>query len=139
MYFLYDPKEVRQLHLEGVSLWDGLPKATLSEALLPVCREVLPEPAYQVVSDRVSRKPNPAPALQDKVEKKPEFDGILFEDVVFDARGRLVFSVLLSDTPVQRVEVARGWRPRRWPMAFCRPIRRGANSSSHFAFSIGTT
>jgi hypothetical protein len=106
-YFLYDKQLVRQMHLEGVSLWDGVPKATLPETLTPVCREVLPEPAYQLVTDRVSRKPNPAPGLQQKVAGKPEFDGILFEDAGFDDKGHMVFPVLTADSEPQKAEVRR--------------------------------
>ncbi len=106
-YFLYDKQVNRQLHLEGVSLWDGLPKATLPEALTPVCREVLSEIAYQVVADRLARKPNPAPALQEKLGTKPQFDGMLFEDAGFDAQGRLQFDVLLAPVEAQRLEVER--------------------------------
>jgi len=106
-YFLYDKQAVRQLHLEGVCLWDGLPKATVPEALTPVCRQVLSDIAYQVVADRLARKPNPAPALQEKLAGKPEFDGVLFEDVGFDAQGRLQFDVLLAPGEAQRTEVDR--------------------------------
>ncbi len=106
-YFLYDKQAARQLHLEGVSLWDGLPKATLPEALTPVCRDVLAEPAYSVVADKVARKPNPAPGLQDRLGGKPEWDGILFEDARYDALGRLVFPVLINGSEAQRTEVRR--------------------------------
>ncbi len=106
-YFLYDKDVVRHLHFEGVSVWDGLPKATLPEALAPVCRTLLPEPAYRVAADKVARKPNPAPALQDKLAGKPEWDGILFEDAHFDAAGRLTFPVLIAQSDAQRAEVER--------------------------------
>jgi hypothetical protein len=135
-YFLYDAWENRQLHFEGVSLWDGLPKPALPEflnyltppltalglmeallkadlplALSPVCRQVLPEPRYLVVAGRVTRKPNPAPPLQQQVASAndPKFDGLLFQDVGFDATGRLRFDVLVSSskpdwTEDQRIE-----------------------------------
>ena len=120
-----------------MSLWDGLPKATLPEAPAPVCRGVLPEPAYQVAADKVARKPNPAPALQDRLSGKPEWDGILFEDASFDARGRLVFPVLTADSDAQRAEVAGCSGPRHWPTASCRPTPARARWRSPFALSTG--
>ncbi|HKI37994.1 MAG TPA: hypothetical protein VKA46_39435 [Gemmataceae bacterium] len=111
VYFHYDKDEVRQLLLAGVSLWDGLPEATLSAALTPVCRAVLPGPGYQVVAegpDRVARQPNPAPALQQQlVRDKEEFDGILFQDAGYDDIGRLRFDVLVNGSEAQQTEVRR--------------------------------